>query len=147
MPELPEVEVVRRGLEREVVGRTIGTVTVAHPRAVRRHLPGGADFASRLAGRTIIAARRRGKYLWLPLDDGDALLAHLGMSGQLLVRPTAAPDETHLRVRFTFTDSDDGEGSGRSKKEAEQEAAASAWRSIRSQVPGELAEDTPDPID
>jgi formamidopyrimidine-DNA glycosylase len=111
VPELPEVEVVRRGLEREVVGRTIGAVTVTHPRAVRRHLPGGADFASRLAGRTIMAARRRGKYLWLPLDDGDALLAHLGMSGQLLVRPTSAPDETHLRVRFTFTDSDAGTAS------------------------------------
>jgi formamidopyrimidine-DNA glycosylase len=108
VPELPEVEVVRRGLEREVVGRTIESVTVAHPRAVRRHVPGGADFASRLAGRTITAARRRGKYLWLPLDDGDALLAHLGMSGQLLVRPTSAPDETHLRVRFTFTDGGDG---------------------------------------
>jgi formamidopyrimidine-DNA glycosylase len=107
VPELPEVEVVRRGLEREVVGRTIAAVTVAHPRAVRRHVPGGADFAARLAGRTFTAARRRGKYLWLPLDDGDALLAHLGMSGQLLVRPTSAPDETHLRVRFTFTDSTD----------------------------------------
>lgn len=98
---------MRRGLEREVVGRTIAAVTVAHPRAVRRHRGGGADFAARLAGRTITAARRRGKYLWLPLNDGDALLAHLGMSGQLLVRPTSAPDETHLRVRFTFTDSTD----------------------------------------
>ena len=107
MPELPEVEVVRRGLEREVVGRTIAAVTVAHPRAVRRHVPGGADFAARLVGRTVIAARRRGKYLWLPLDDGDAVLAHLGMSGQLLVRPTTAPDEAHLRVRVTFTDSSD----------------------------------------
>jgi formamidopyrimidine-DNA glycosylase len=107
VPELPEVEVVRRGLEREVVGRTIAAVTVAHPRAVRRHLPGGADFAARLAGRTVTAARRRGKYLWLPLDDGDAVLAHLGMSGQLLVRPTTAPDEAHLRVRVTFTDSHD----------------------------------------
>jgi formamidopyrimidine-DNA glycosylase len=114
VPELPEVEVVRRGLEKEVVGRTIAAVTVGHPRAVRRHVPGGADFAARLAGRTFTAARRRGKYLWLPLDDGDALLAHLGMSGQLLVRPSAAPDETHLRVRFTFTDSGygaDGTGS------------------------------------
>ena len=114
MPELPEVEVVRRGLDKEVVGRTIAAVTVAHPRAVRRHVPGGADFAARLAGRTFTAARRRGKYLWLPLDDGDALLAHLGMSGQLLVRPTTAQDETHLRVRFTFTDSTgstDGTGS------------------------------------
>jgi formamidopyrimidine-DNA glycosylase len=105
VPELPEVEVVRRGLEREVVGRTIAAVTVAHPRAVRRHVPGGADFAARLVGRTVTAARRRGKYLWLPLDDGDAVLAHLGMSGQLLVRPTTAPDEAHLRVRVTFTDS------------------------------------------
>ncbi len=104
MPELPEVEVVRRGLEREVVGRTIAAVTVSHPRAVRRHLPGGADFAARLAGRTITAARRRGKYLWLPLDDGDAVLAHLGMSGQLLVVPAEKPDEKHLRIRFTFTD-------------------------------------------
>jgi len=104
MPELPEVEVVRRGLERAVVGRTIDTVTVVHPRAVRRHLPGGADFEARLAGRTVVSARRRGKYLWLPLDDGDALLAHLGMSGQLLVRPGAAPDETHLRVRLRFRD-------------------------------------------
>jgi formamidopyrimidine-DNA glycosylase len=106
MPELPEVEVVRRGLERAVVGRTIERVAVAHPRAVRRHLPGGADFEARLAGRTVVAARRRGKYLWLPLDDGNALLAHLGMSGQLLVRPVEAPDEGHLRVRFRFTDSD-----------------------------------------
>jgi len=104
MPELPEVEVVRRGLERAVVGRTIDTVTVAHPRAVRRHLPGGADFEARLAGRTVVSARRRGKYLWLPLDDGDAVLAHLGMSGQLLVRPTGEPDETHLRVRVRFRD-------------------------------------------
>ncbi len=112
MPELPEVEVVRRGLEREVVGRTIESVSVAHPRAVRRHLPGGADFEARLAGRTVTAARRRGKYLWLPLDDGDALLAHLGMSGQLLVRPVGAQDETHLRVRFRFTDSRSGPGGG-----------------------------------
>lgn len=95
---------MRRGLEGAVVGRTIASVTVSHPRAVRRHLPGGADFEARLAGRTLISARRRGKYLWLPLDDGDALLAHLGMSGQLLVRPADADDETHLRVRFRFTD-------------------------------------------
>ena len=110
MPELPEVEVVRRGLERQVVGRTIAAVTVNHPRAVRRHVPGGADFAARLAGRTVTAARRRGKYLWLPLDDGGAVLAHLGMSGQLLVRPTSAPDEAHLRVRVTFTDSSGTDG-------------------------------------
>jgi formamidopyrimidine-DNA glycosylase len=104
VPELPEVEVVRRGLERGVVGRTIATVDVAHPRPVRRHLPGPEDFAARLTGRVFTAACRRGKYLWLPLDSGDALTGHLGMSGQLLVKPPEAPDEVHLRVRLTFTD-------------------------------------------
>ena len=105
MPELPEVEVVRRGLARWVAGRTVAAVEVAHPRAVRRHAGGGLDFAARLTGRTLTGASRRGKYLWLPLDGGDeAVLAHLGMSGQLLVRPVDAPAETHLRVRVTFTD-------------------------------------------
>jgi formamidopyrimidine-DNA glycosylase len=104
VPELPEVEVVRRGLERAVVGRTIDTATVAHPRAVRRHVAGGADFAARLAGRRVEGAARRGKYLWLPLDDDEAIVAHLGMSGQLLMRPPDAPDETHLRARVTFAD-------------------------------------------
>jgi formamidopyrimidine-DNA glycosylase len=109
VPELPEVEVVRRGLARWVAGRTVAAVTVAHPRAVRRHAPGEADFAARLEGRTVRDARRRGKYLWLPLASGseaagEAVLAHLGMSGQLLVQPPEAPDEKHLRVRLTFTD-------------------------------------------
>jgi formamidopyrimidine-DNA glycosylase len=102
MPELPEVEVVRRGLDRWVVGRRVADVTVTHPRAVRRHLLGAEDFAARLTGRTIGPARRRGKYLWLLLGGDEALLAHLGMSGQLLVRPPEAPDETHLRVRLRF---------------------------------------------
>ena len=105
MPELPEVEVVRRGLARWVTGRTTATVTVSHPRAVRRHVAGGADFAARLTGRTVTSVSRRGKYLWLGLEGADeAVLAHLGMSGQLLVRPVEAPDETHLRVRVTFAD-------------------------------------------
>ncbi len=104
MPELPEVEVVRRGLERWVSGRTVASVDVRHPRAVRRQVGGAAGLASRLEGRTLLPARRRGKYLWLPTDDGEALLAHLGMSGQLLVQPPDAPDELHLRVRVTFTD-------------------------------------------
>jgi formamidopyrimidine-DNA glycosylase len=104
VPELPEVEVVRAGLERGAVGRTIERVDVQHPRAVRRHLAGARDFEDLLAGRRIEAALRRGKYLWLPLDSGDAVTGHLGMSGQLLVVPPDKPDETHLRVRFTFTD-------------------------------------------
>ncbi|MGW7342075.1 bifunctional DNA-formamidopyrimidine glycosylase/DNA-(apurinic or apyrimidinic site) lyase [Streptomyces sp. NPDC054854] len=105
MPELPEVEVVRRGLERWVAGRTVASVEVLHPRAVRRHPAGGADFAARLAGRTIGVPRRRGKYLWLPLEGGDlSVLGHLGMSGQLLVQPAGAPDEKHLRIRVRFAD-------------------------------------------
>ena len=104
MPELPEVEVVRRGLEAHVLGRTVSSVEVLHPRPVRRHLAGPVDFADRLAGRTLTAARRRGKYLWLALDSGDALTAHLGMSGQLLVQPPGAPDERHLRARVLFDD-------------------------------------------
>lgn len=108
MPELPEVEVVRRGLADHVLGRTITSVEVSHPRAVRRHLAGRADFSARLAGRTITAARRRGKYLWLELDEpgpgADAVLAHLGMSGQMLVADDERPAEKHLRVRFRFAD-------------------------------------------
>ena len=104
MPELPEVETVRRGLDRWVVGRRIKAVHVHHPRAIRRHLPGSADFAAALTGRRVVAAMRRGKYLWLPLDSGDALLAHLGMSGQLLLVDAATPPGPHLRVAFDFDD-------------------------------------------
>ncbi|GGY80732.1 bifunctional DNA-formamidopyrimidine glycosylase/DNA-(apurinic or apyrimidinic site) lyase [Streptomyces nitrosporeus] len=105
MPELPEVEVVRRGLARWVSGRTAEDVEVLHPRAVRRHLAGGEDFAARLRGTGFGTAMRRGKYLWIPLDEGSSsLLGHLGMSGQLLVRPSGAPDEKHLRIRVRFAD-------------------------------------------
>jgi formamidopyrimidine-DNA glycosylase len=107
MPELPEVEVVRRGLDRWAAGRTVETVSVLHPRAVRRHTAGPADFAARLRGSTLGVPHRRGKYLWLPVTQEESLLAHLGMSGQFLIRPTTAPQEPHLRVRFTFADGDD----------------------------------------
>ncbi|MCU7822682.1 bifunctional DNA-formamidopyrimidine glycosylase/DNA-(apurinic or apyrimidinic site) lyase [Kitasatospora sp. DSM 101779] len=105
MPELPEVEVVRRGLARWTAGRTVAEVQVLHPRSVRRHTAGGQDFAARLVGTTFGEAHRRGKYLWVPLPGtGHSMVGHLGMSGQLLVQDPAAPDETHLRVRFRFTD-------------------------------------------
>ena len=96
---------MRRGLEAHVLDRTIEAVEVLHPRPVRRHLPGPDDFAARLTGRVFTAARRRGKYLWLPLDSGDAMLGHLGMSGQLLVQQPDAPSERHLRVRFRLAGS------------------------------------------
>nr|WP_207619421.1 bifunctional DNA-formamidopyrimidine glycosylase/DNA-(apurinic or apyrimidinic site) lyase [Nocardioides sp. IC4_145] len=105
---MPEVEVVRAGLERHVLGATITRVDVLHPRPVRRDARGPEGFAQALDGRRILAARRRGKYLWLPLDDGDALLAHLGMSGQLLVQPPDAPAERHLRVRLALEGADEG---------------------------------------
>jgi len=108
VPELPEVEVVRRGLERHVVGATFTSVTVLHPRPVRRDPRGPEGFATALTDRAVTGAARRGKYFWLRLDPstgsgqakGDALLGHLGMSGQMLVQPDDAPAERHLRVRF-----------------------------------------------
>jgi formamidopyrimidine-DNA glycosylase len=142
VPELPEVETVRRGLDKWVSGRTIATVEVLHPRAVRRHAPGARHFVDVLAGRRVGAVQRRGKYLWLPLDDTDALIGHLGMSGQLLLQPAAAADETHLRVRFTF---DDG---GPQLRFVDQRTfgglAVSAGGAV---LPAELAHIALDPID
>jgi formamidopyrimidine-DNA glycosylase len=111
VPELPEVEVVRRGLADHVEGRRLSAVELRGARVARRHVLGPEDLAGRLAGRQVSAARRRGKYLWLDLVEADgaapadaALLLHLGMSGQLLVEHAEAPDEKHLHARFTFDD-------------------------------------------
>jgi formamidopyrimidine-DNA glycosylase len=104
MPELPEVETVRAGLERFVVGRTVANVQVLHPRAVRRDPAGPLGFAAAMAGRDFKRAERRGKYLWLALDSEEALLAHLGMSGQMLVGDPDRPLSPHVRAWFTFTD-------------------------------------------
>jgi formamidopyrimidine-DNA glycosylase len=104
VPELPEVEVVRRGLLEHLVGRTISRVTVLSDRAVRRHVAGRADFEAAVAGHRVIDVRRRGKYLWWVLDDGDALLAHLGMSGQFRIGHVNTEPHPHLRVRFAFAD-------------------------------------------
>ncbi|MEU6184834.1 bifunctional DNA-formamidopyrimidine glycosylase/DNA-(apurinic or apyrimidinic site) lyase [Nocardia sp. NPDC047038] len=105
MPELPEVEVVRRGLAEHVVGRLIESVAITHPRSVRRHLEGAADLAARLTGLKVESAERRGKFLWLTFDDPEAaLVVHLGMSGQMLVQPAEAPLEKHAHIRATFGD-------------------------------------------
>ncbi|MDX6417845.1 MAG: formamidopyrimidine-DNA glycosylase [Trebonia sp.] len=104
MPELPEVETVRAGIERHVVGRTVAAAEVFNLRAVRRDVSGPDGFAAAMAGRTFLRAERRGKYLWFVLDDTEALLAHLGMSGQLLVGDRDRPLDPHVRARFTFTD-------------------------------------------
>ncbi len=106
MPELPEVETVRRGLAGFLPRRRIADVAVLNPRAVRRHPAGARDFAARLTGRVVLDVARRGKYLWLVLDDGSCVVAHLGMSGQLLLPDPAQPDSAHLRVRVRFADTD-----------------------------------------
>jgi len=101
LPELPEVEVVRAGLAPAVVGALVTAVDVLDERALTRHPRGASDFVARLEGRTVTAAARRGKFLWLPLDgDADAVVAHLGMSGQLLLRTPDATAERHERIRL-----------------------------------------------
>jgi formamidopyrimidine-DNA glycosylase len=111
MPELPEVEVVRRGLQAHVVGKTITAVRVHHPCAVRRHDAGPADLTARLLGARISGTDRRGKYLWLLLDTQDqaprqgsdtALVVHLGMSGQMLLG--AVPRADHVRISALLDD-------------------------------------------
>jgi formamidopyrimidine-DNA glycosylase len=135
MPELPEVEVVRRGLSHWAVGRTITAVDVLDPRSVRRHSLGIEDFRGNLLGARILDVVRRGKFLWMPLADDDgvsgladddgvsgladdgvpglpadglpqphtALMAHLGMSGQLLMQDPSQPHEKHLKVLLTLS--------------------------------------------
>jgi formamidopyrimidine-DNA glycosylase len=100
MPELPEVETVRSGLEKYVVGKRITTAQTFHPRAVK---PGSIAPLSCAVGAKIEAVKRRGKFLWLALDRDFTLVAHLGMSGQLLVQPCTAPTQNHLRARMTLT--------------------------------------------
>ena len=125
MPELPEVEVVRRGLVPAVTGARVAGISVEDPRALKRHIPFGgddglgghgvtmsaaagalraADFERRLSGALLGAPARRGKFLWVPLlgvgDSSQALLAHLGMSGQMLLRAHEAADDRHVRVRL-----------------------------------------------
>ncbi|MDI2034005.1 bifunctional DNA-formamidopyrimidine glycosylase/DNA-(apurinic or apyrimidinic site) lyase [Paenarthrobacter nitroguajacolicus] len=113
MPELPEVEVVRRGLAKWVRGRTITAVEVLDPRSIRRHVLGTEDFVGNLEHAVVLDVVRRGKFLWMPLSmDGYpgegtlpkvALMAHLGMSGQLLMQDPDVPDEKHLKVRITLS--------------------------------------------
>ncbi len=100
MPELPEVEVIRRGLEPVLTGRKIVNVQVLHPRPVR--WDGPQAFVKLLAGRTFSTPKRRGKYLWFPLDDTDALVAHLGMSGQFRINEPGDPLARNTRVIFSL---------------------------------------------
>jgi len=144
MPELPEVEVVRAGLERHVLGAQITAVDVLHPRPVRRDPRGPEGFAAALVGRRLTAARRRGKYFWLALDNGDALLGHLGMSGQMLVQPPQAPPERHLRVRFALS----GAAEGRELRFVDQRMFGGLLVSTDgADLPAEIAHIARDPLD
>lgn len=122
VPELPEVEVVRHGLQPAIVDATIESVEVFDSRALTRHAGSAADFEARLVGRGMRAAVRRGKFLWLWLDAPDeaspaedasltpeAIMVHLGMSGQMLLREPGAPAERHERVRFAIRNPEHGE--------------------------------------
>jgi formamidopyrimidine-DNA glycosylase len=102
VPELPEVEVVRRGVDAWAVDRTISRVEVRHARAIRRQ---ERDLVADLSGVSFRCASRRGKFLWFPVrDEQHALVVHLGMSGQVLMQPNEFPDEVHLRFRVAFAD-------------------------------------------
>lgn len=108
MPELPEVEVVRAGLEPAVTDATVESVTVYDERSLRRHPGPSEDFIDRLTGRRMLAPDRRGKFLWVPLDSGtEALVVHLGMSGQVLLRDRST-DDVRTRIRLELDNPDHG---------------------------------------
>jgi len=117
VPELPEVEVVRAGLDPAVTGATVLGVTVLDERALTRYAGSGSQFEAALTGRVLVGAARRGKFLWIPLQPvdpqeagaGEALVAHLGMSGQLLLRSPGAGTERHERIRFEIQHPGHGE--------------------------------------
>lgn len=104
MPELPEVETVRLGLSQYVIGASIRAIEVLDERSLKRHLPGPRDFVTALVGAQVLAVVRRGKFLWLPLklagkDEIDfALVGHLGMSGQMLIRDAGTEPDKLTRV-------------------------------------------------
>jgi formamidopyrimidine-DNA glycosylase len=99
MPELPEVEVVRSGLEPAVSGATVRRVEVLDARSLRRHDGPEEDFVERLTGARLLTPARRGKFLWIPVADGDeALVVHLGMSGQVLLRDPGAERDRLTRI-------------------------------------------------
>jgi formamidopyrimidine-DNA glycosylase len=108
VPELPEVEVVRAGLAPAVIGATVSAVTVFDERSLKRHDGNADDFSSRLVGREFESAERRGKFLWLPMG-AEALVIHLGMSGQVLLRESTAPVDRLTRISLDLEHPQHGE--------------------------------------
>lgn len=168
MPELPEVEVVRAGLDPAVSGAHVLAVTVQDERALTRYPGSGAEFEAALTGRILRGAARRGKFLWIPLEpaggdptaiDGVALVAHLGMSGQLLLRAPGAAPERHERVRLDIQHPEHGE---LAVVFADQrtfgsltldplvpttDAAPGGYGTLESSVPSQVAHIARDPLD
>jgi formamidopyrimidine-DNA glycosylase len=102
VPELPEVEVVRAGLAPAVTGGSVESVTIFDDRSLRRHDGPAEAFVQELTGATFAGASRRGKYMWLPIESSDeALVVHLGMSGQVLLRDRFTDDNlTRIRLEI-----------------------------------------------
>ncbi|MEL4357152.1 MULTISPECIES: bifunctional DNA-formamidopyrimidine glycosylase/DNA-(apurinic or apyrimidinic site) lyase [unclassified Luteococcus] len=145
MPELPEVETVRAGLGPMVARCRIDRVQVLHPRSVRGHQRGPADFEQALLGRIFDIPRRRGKYLWFPFHDEDALLAHLGMSGQFRVNRPGDVLLRNTRVIFSLTGIGDDE---RELRFVDQRMFGGLRLSIGgAQLPPEIAHIARDPFD
>ena len=143
MPELPEVETVRRGLEPWVKGKKLKGIELVHKGGNR-----ASTFApiSAVEGAKIIDLKRRGKFLWFQLNRELALVAHLGMSGQLLVQPASAPLQSHLRARFSIV--------GRFKSGSDQirfiDQRTFGWLSVEEfigEVPTSVAHIATDPFE
>lgn len=102
MPELPEVETTRRHLHDALAGRVLSEVRTSHPRTARHNIGGAGEVDARLGGRTVLGVGRKGKFLAAPLDDGQTLVAHLGMSGRFTVGDPdeSEPAHTHFRARL-----------------------------------------------
>lgn len=160
MPELPEVEVVRAGLDPAVTGGTVTGVTVLDERALTRHLGGGSHFEATLTGRRFVGAARRGKFLWLPIEGEDeSLLVHLGMSGQMLLRAPGAAGERHERIRLdifhplhgdlaiVFADQRTFGSLAIDALVATADGAAGGWGTDAATVPQQVAHIARDPLD
>jgi formamidopyrimidine-DNA glycosylase len=167
VPELPEVEVVRAGLDPAVTGAIVVGVSVLDERALTRHSGSGAEFEAALTGRSLESAARRGKFLWIPLRPTDpqaagaseALVAHLGMSGQLLLRSPGAEPERHERVRLDIQHPEHGElaivfadqrtfGSlALDSLVPTPDAAPGGWGTHHASVPSQVAHISRDPLD
>ena len=167
MPELPEVEVIRQGLAQATDGARVVAVEVRDGRALKRHMPRAGDpaldFEARLAGAVFGAPARRGKFLWVPIvaDGGSthALLGHLGMSGQLLLRTHDQPDDRHVRVRMWLDTREHGELRldfcdqrlfGSLAIDVLSDCAdghAAGWGTTEARIPGQATHIARDPLD